>query len=156
MPQIIRSASRSSGMVEASQSTFSEEVLPEGCVISARGAVGREGLAPLHECLDDAVRNSDADVTVDLCEVSFLDAAALHLLHRVSRRLTRQARRLSIVCPPGPGLELFGLSGLHRLLTIYPTRETARGADRSRRWERHPLSRADGGAPPRSSLGGAL
>lgn len=98
-------------MIEASQSSFSEERLPEGRVICARGAVGREGIGALNACLDDSVRNSDEDVTVDLCETSFLDAAALQLLLVVSRRLTRQGRRLSIVCPPGPSLELFAVSG---------------------------------------------
>lgn len=124
-------------------STLTEERLPEGRVICAHGAVGREGVAALYARLDDAVRDSGGDVTVDLCEASSLDATALQLLLVISRRLTRRARRLSIVCPPGPGLGLFTASGLHRLFTIYPTRETARRAQRSRTWERSASSRIE-------------
>lgn len=121
--------------MEAVRGTFTQEWIGDGTVVSARGPIDRSAVARLHAPLDDAVRNTEGEVTVDLSGVSFLDAAALQLLLLTSRRLSRQGRRLSTVCPRGPSLTLIERSGFYELFTIYPTLGATLGAQRSRRWE---------------------
>lgn len=114
--------------MEAGESTFAEEWLPEGVVLSIRGALDRGAVKGLHTRLDDLVRNGHGEVTVDLCATSCVGEPALQLLLVISRRLARQGRRFAIICPPGPSLSLIGVSGLQQLFTIYPSRHTAQRA----------------------------
>jgi anti-sigma B factor antagonist len=62
---------------------------------------------------------------LDLRETSFIDSAGISTLMNGVRRLTRQRRRMVIVCPPGPVRRVFELLGLVGTFHIVDTREEA-------------------------------
>lgn len=68
--------------------------------------------------LDEAVRQREGDVVVDLSEVEFVDSAGLHALLNGQRRLIRLSRRLSVICGPGPVRRVFELARLVETLGV--------------------------------------
>jgi anti-sigma B factor antagonist len=89
-----------------------EEMLGETNLIAVRGDVD-SGTAPI---LADALRRATLDgegrVVLDLCETAFIDSAGISTLLNGLRRLTRQRRKMIVVCPPGPPRRVFELLGL--------------------------------------------
>jgi anti-sigma B factor antagonist len=82
----------------------------------------------LTEALDAAIRASEGAFVVDLTELEFLDSSGLSALLRARALLGRSDRAMAVVCPPGPVLRLFKLSGVDELLFLYRTREDAAAA----------------------------
>jgi anti-anti-sigma factor len=89
-----------------------EEMLGDTNLIAVRGDVD-SGTAPI---LADALRRATLDgegrVVLDLCETAFIDSAGISTLLNGLRRLTRQRRKMIVVCPPGPPRRVFELLGL--------------------------------------------
>ena len=70
-------------------------------VIGVAGELDVLTVSKLSARLDDAIRRRRGDVVIDLSEAEFIDSMGLHALLNIQRRLIRQARALSVVCPPG-------------------------------------------------------
>ena len=70
-------------------------------VIGVAGEVDILTVSKLATRLDDAIRRRQGDLVIDLSEAEFIDSMGLHALLRVQRRLLRQARTLTVICPPG-------------------------------------------------------
>ena len=70
-------------------------------VISAAGELDILTVSKLNTRLDDVIRRRQGDVVIDLSEAEFIDSMGLHALLNMQRRLFRQARALTVICPPG-------------------------------------------------------
>jgi anti-anti-sigma factor len=89
-----------------------EEVLGDNNLIAARGDVDHMTAPLLADALRRATLEGDGRVVLDLSETSFIDSAGISTLLNGLRRLTRQRRKLIVVCPPGAPRRVFELLGL--------------------------------------------
>jgi anti-sigma B factor antagonist len=83
-------------------------------VIGVSGELDLLTVTKLATRLDDAIRRRQGDLVIDLSEAEFIDSMGLHTLLSVQRRLVRQARALTVICPPGAvrnAIELARLTG---------------------------------------------
>ena len=70
-------------------------------VIGVAGELDIFTVTKLVARLEDAIRRRHGDLVIDLTQAEFIDSMGLHALLNVQRRLMRQARKLTVVCPPG-------------------------------------------------------
>jgi len=89
-----------------------EEVLGDANLIAVRGDVDHNTAPILADALRRATLDGEGRVVLDLCETSFIDSAGISTLLNGLRRLTRERRKLIVVCPPGPPRRVFELLGL--------------------------------------------
>ena len=89
-----------------------EERLGESNLIAVRGDVDSSTAPMLADALRRATLDGEGRVVLDLCETSFIDSAGISTLLNGLRRLTRQRRKMIVVCPPGPPRRVFELLGL--------------------------------------------
>jgi anti-sigma B factor antagonist len=79
--------------------------------------------------LSEAVRRSIDDgarqVVVDLTQVTFVDSTALSVIVEVVKRLRSLGGVASVVCNSAHVRRVFQITGLDRIVGIYPTREQA-------------------------------
>ena len=94
-------------------------------VVTVRGEVDMSSGLTLILRLNSVIRGGEGDVVVDLCAVTFMDSSGIRLLVNAFKRLKRENRRFAIVCPSGPVLRVFDVTGLVRVFDIYPTVEAA-------------------------------
>lgn len=66
----------------------------------------------LTESLSELVGSTDGAAIIDVSGVTFMDSTGLGALVKTNERLRRQSRRLILVCPPGPVLDLLDATGL--------------------------------------------
>jgi anti-sigma B factor antagonist len=92
--------------------------LDDGVLITARGEIDRSTASRLSDALRRATFGATGSITVDMCEVTFMDSSGVSVLLNAVRRLTRRGRRMSLVCPRGELLRLFELSGLSAALDV--------------------------------------
>jgi anti-anti-sigma factor len=71
------------------------------------------------------LQRRDRDVTVDLCDTTFLDSAGLHVLLNAARRLTRRSHRLQVICGPGRVRHVIELARLVETLNVIDPRSVA-------------------------------
>ena len=74
---------------------------PNATVIGVGGELDILTVSKLTTRLDDAIRRCQGDVVIDLSDAEFIDSMGLHALLNVQRRLMRDARALTVICPPG-------------------------------------------------------
>ena len=74
---------------------------PNATVIGVGGELDILTVSKLITGLDDAIRRRQGDVVIDLSDAEFIDSMGLHALLNVQRRLMRDARALTVICPPG-------------------------------------------------------
>jgi anti-sigma B factor antagonist len=87
---------------------------PGVTVIGVAGELDILTVSKLTTRLDDAIRRRQGDVVIDLSQAEFIDSMGLHALLNMQRRLIRQARALTVICPPGAvrnAIELARLAG---------------------------------------------
>ena len=82
----------------------------------------------LTEALDAAIRDSEGAFVVDLTDLDFLDSSGLSALLRARALLGQSDRAMAVICPIGPVLRLFKLSGVDDLLFLFRSREEAAAA----------------------------
>ena len=95
-------------------------------VIAVAGELDILTVSKLIARLDDAIRRRHGDVVIDLSEAEFIDSMGLHALLNVQRRLFRQARALTVVCPPGAVRHAIELSRLAEPLGVVSSIEDYR------------------------------
>jgi anti-anti-sigma factor len=62
---------------------------------------------------------------LDLSDTRFIDSAGISTLLNGLRRLTRQRRKMVVVCPPGPPRRVFEILGLIGTFEIVESRDAA-------------------------------
>jgi anti-anti-sigma factor len=95
-------------------------------VIGVAGELDVLTVSKLIARLDDAIRRRQGDVVIDLSDAEFIDSMGLHALLNVQRRLMRQARTLTVVCPPGAVHNAIELTRLAEPLGVVATLEDYR------------------------------
>ena len=89
-----------------------EEAVGDAHVIAARGEIDQVSARLVADALRRATLAGDGDVVLDMSETNFIDSAGISTLLNGLRRLTRQRRKLIVVCPPGPPRRVFETLGL--------------------------------------------
>ena len=97
-------------------------------VLDVRGELDIASALGLAGPLSDIATDGDGHVVLDLSELSFMDSTGMSVLLNARRRLTRQGRRLLVVCPSGPVMRLFELTSLIDTLGVHPSRGAALAA----------------------------
>lgn len=87
-------------------------------VIGVRGELDILTVSKLVTRFDDAIRRRHGDVVIDLSDAEFIDSMGLHALLNIQGRLIRHARRLVVICPPGPVRNAIELARLAELLGV--------------------------------------
>src|SRR2546423_5388230 len=96
-----------------------EEAAGGAHLIATVGEIDHATSRLVADALRRATVAGNGHVVLDLTEVSFIDSAGISALLNGLRRLTRQRRRLIVVCPPGRprrGVELLGPVGTFDLV----------------------------------------
>jgi anti-anti-sigma factor len=86
-------------------------------VVRESGALDLGEAARVREALQSAFTGSDADVSVDLTDVEFVDSVMLSVFITAHKRFAANDRRLSFVVPPDL-LRVFELTGLVGVLDV--------------------------------------
>jgi anti-anti-sigma factor len=102
-----------------------EHSLGSANLIATTGKIDHATARLVADALRRATLEGEGNVVLDLCETSFIDSAGISTLMNGVRRLTRQRRRMVIVCPSGPVRRVFELLGLVGTFQIVDTREEA-------------------------------
>jgi anti-sigma B factor antagonist len=97
-------------------------------VIDVRGELDIASALGLASPLTDIATDGEGPVVLDLTGLSFMDSTGMSVLLNARRRLTRQGRRMLVVCPAGPVMRLFELTSLVDTLRVHPTRREAFGS----------------------------
>jgi anti-anti-sigma factor len=102
-----------------------EQQLGDAHVVAARGDIDHVTAPLLANALRRVTLDGNGRVVLDLSETKFIDSAGISTLLNGLRRLTRQRRKLIIVCPPGPPRRVFELLGLIGTFDVVDSREAA-------------------------------
>ncbi len=97
-------------------------------VLTLRGELDLRSSPNLRVQLADLVRRCDADVVLDLEDVSFIDSTGLAAMLNALRRLTRARRRLILVCADGPVRRILRLTRLDGTFVVHEFVEDALAA----------------------------
>jgi anti-sigma B factor antagonist len=107
---------------------------PRVTVVTVGGELDILTAPKLTTRLDDIIRRRHGDVVIDLTATEFIDSLGLHTLLSHQRRLTRQGRFLTVICPAGPARHAIELARLDEALGVVSSFEEyeQRRATRSR------------------------
>jgi anti-sigma B factor antagonist len=89
-----------------------EQPLVDGHLITARGDIDHMTAPLMADALRRVTLDGEGRVVLDLSHTNFIDSAGISTLLNGLRRLTRQRRKMILVCPPGPPRRVFELLGL--------------------------------------------
>lgn len=104
------------------------------CVVRALGEVDLTTVADLDSALRQVQGNGDANVVLDLWDVTFIDSVGLGVLLSAKRRAQKGIGGFAVIAEPGgPVQTVFDLAGLTDSLPIFATRALAASTLRSGR-----------------------
>lgn len=104
------------------------EHLGAAAIVTAQGELDLATAGRLEEALLTAEVGSRHGVLLDLCGVDFIDSTGLRVVLGSIRRLTEEARSLTVACPDGPVRRLFQLTALTGQFDLHASREAALNA----------------------------
>ena len=105
-----------------------EEEVGEAHLIAATGEIDQVSARLVADALRRATLDGEGSVVLDMSETNFIDSAGISTLLNGLRRLTRQSRRLIVVCPPGPPRRVFETLGLVGTFELVNSRREALAA----------------------------
>src|SRR4051794_19756528 len=105
-----------------------EEAVGGAQLIAARGEIDQVSSRLVADALRRATLAGDGNVVLDMTETNFIDSAGISALLNGLRRLTRQRRKLIVVCPPGPPRRVFETLGLVGTFELVDSRREALAA----------------------------
>ena len=79
----------------------------------------------LRERLAEVATRGKGPLVIDLSQLEFIDSTGLSVLLNAKRRLTRKARRLALVCPPGHIHRILEVTQLLDTLDCHASRDEA-------------------------------
>jgi anti-sigma B factor antagonist len=102
-----------------------EEAVGQAHLIATSGEIDQSTSRLVADALRRATVGGNGNVVLDLSATSFIDSAGISTLLNGLRRLTRQRRKLIVVCPPGPPRRVFELLGLVGTFDLVNSRREA-------------------------------
>jgi anti-anti-sigma factor len=93
----------------------------EVTVVGVSGELDILTVSKLTARLDEVIRRRQGEVVIDLSEAEFIDSMGLHALLNIQRRLVRQRRSLTVICPPGAVRHAIELARLAQPLGVVST-----------------------------------
>ncbi len=87
-------------------------------VLAVRGELDALTTPEFGSEIGELVRGTSTDVVIDLSDATFIDSSGLHVLLNAQRRLTRQGRRLRVVCGNSPVRRAMELARLTETLGL--------------------------------------
>jgi anti-sigma B factor antagonist len=100
------------------QLTYSETPGEDAFTIALAGELDILTAPRFSARVDDLLRRQTGTLRIDLRGLQFIDSAGLHVLLNSQRRLTRQGRRLQVICADGPVLRSLQLARLTETLNV--------------------------------------
>ena len=100
------------------QLVYSETSDEDGFTIGLAGELDMLTAPEFSARVDELVRRQTGTLRIDLRALQFIDSAGLHVLLNAQRRLTRQGRRLQVICADGPVLRAIQLTRLTETLNV--------------------------------------
>lgn len=76
--------------------------------------------------LSSLIIEGESNILLDLTRVTFLDSTGLGVIVGTYKRLHSVGGQLRIICTLEPILEIFEITGLGRIIPIFPTLEAAK------------------------------
>jgi anti-sigma B factor antagonist len=105
-----------------------EEAVGDAHLIAATGEIDQVSSRLVADALRRATLAGDGSVVLDMSATNFIDSAGISTLLNGLRRLTRQSRKLIVVCPPGPPRRVFETLGLVGTFELVNSRREALAA----------------------------
>jgi anti-sigma B factor antagonist len=102
-------------------SVTSAQLGGETHVVSVTGELDVATSPALREALLAANTRPGSEVVVNLLSVPFIDSSALGVLVDMSKRLRARGGTLAVVCEDRQLVKIFEITGLTRILAVYPT-----------------------------------
>ena len=102
-----------------------EEPVGDAHLIAAAGEIDQVSSRLMADALRRATVGGDGNVVLDMTQTRFIDSAGISTLLNGLRRLTRQRRRLIVVCPAGPPRRVFETLGLAGTFELVDSRREA-------------------------------
>jgi anti-anti-sigma factor len=90
----------------------------DGTYLLARGEVDVLTAPKLASTLVRILHTAGGNVVLDLSDTVFIDSAGLHVLLNAQRRLTRQERKLRVICGSGSVRRVIELARLLDTLNV--------------------------------------
>ncbi|MGH2452021.1 MAG: STAS domain-containing protein [Candidatus Limnocylindria bacterium] len=106
-----------------------EQRIGRRAVLTAVGEVDISTAADLQRALETARDDGASEIWLDFTRTTFMDSSGLHALLELRPSLHEAKRRLVLICPAGPVLQLLVLTGVDRELEIHHTRTAAQYAN---------------------------
>lgn len=108
-----------------------EEIDAATHVVGVEGEVDLYSAPQLKRHVISAIDGGKSHIIVDLSKASFIDSTTLGVLVGARKRLRAHGGALAVVCPDPDQLGLFEMTGLDRVFSIHPDRDSALMAVRS-------------------------
>ena len=108
-----------------------EDIDAETYVVGVEGEVDLYSAPQLKRHVISAIDGGKSHIIVDLSKASFIDSTTLGVLVGARKRLRAHGGALAVVCPDPDQLGLFEMTGLDRVFSIHPDRDSALMAVRS-------------------------
>jgi anti-sigma B factor antagonist len=108
-----------------------EDIDAETYVVGVEGEVDLYSAPQLKRHVISAIDGGKSHIIVDLSKASFIDSTTLGVLVGARKRPRAHGGALAVVCPDPDQLGLFEMTGLDRVFSIHPDRDSALMAVRS-------------------------
>jgi anti-sigma B factor antagonist len=115
-------------MAAAPYFNLSEHQVGERLVIAVEGEIDLATVGTLDAAVTRAIEAGAADLWIDLSDVEFIDSTGLTAIVRAHKALDHGRPRLAVICPHGPALRAFEVSGLQEYVALFPDRSAASAA----------------------------
>jgi anti-sigma B factor antagonist len=102
-----------------------EQLGDDAYVISLAGEVDLYTAPEFKQQLLEVIAQGGKQVVVDFSSTTFIDSTTLGVLVGGVKRLRTNDGQLTLVCSDRNITKIFEITGLHRVFTIYPTRDEA-------------------------------
>lgn len=89
---------------------------PDGTTVALAGELDAATTPHARDVLEAECRRGARRLRVDLAQVEFMDASALHIFATLESRLAAEGRTLELVGPASPLRRIISLTGLESLL----------------------------------------
>src|SRR3954464_11646490 len=101
------------------------EAVGDAHLIAATGEIDQVSSRLVADALRRATLAGEGNVVLDMSATNFLAPAGISTLLNGLRRLTRERRKLIVVCPPGPPRRVFETLGLVGTFDLVNSRREA-------------------------------